>query len=146
LSSSSVPLLSCTLPPSPFPPSFPSFPSSSPVSLLRLSPSFQPFLPPLPCPHPYPLNLIHRTFCHLYNNTFVTTIYSAGAPPHTQAGELPTLSSQLGPRARRGGRTNVCPRAPKTLAPPLTLSCLSGLQHVSRVCHRCMHVSIIPVF
>ena len=30
------------------------------------------------------------------------------APPHTHAGELPTLSSQLGPRARRGGRTNVC--------------------------------------
>jgi len=26
------------------------------------------------------------------------------------AGELPTLPSQLGPWARRGGRTNVCPR------------------------------------
>jgi len=31
------------------------------------------------------------------------------APPHTHAGNLPTLPSWLEPRARRGSRTYICP-------------------------------------
>jgi len=43
------------------------------------------------------------------------------APPHTHAGVLPTFrASQLGPRARRGGRAIVCPgRHRPKIAPSL---------------------------
>jgi len=47
-----------------------------------------------------------EVFCDVEN---APDSYSAGAPPHTHAVELPTLSSRLGPPARWGGRTNICP-------------------------------------
>jgi len=55
-------------------------------------------------------------FCDVQN---APSSYSAGAPPHMHAGELPTLSSQLRPRARICGRTNVCPERHSTHRPSL---------------------------
>ena len=52
---------------------------------------------------------VHRMCSVTFTMQYALNSSSAGAPPHMHAGELATLPSRLGPRARRGGRTNVSP-------------------------------------